>query len=77
MKILLYTDVHFNTYSSILRKRGDKFSKRLETLISSLNWIERIGEEQNVDLEICLGDFFDSPNLTAEKLKVPKHPSFK
>lgn len=68
MKILLYTDVHFNTYSSILRKRGDKFSKRLETLISSLNWIERIGEEQKVDLEICLGDFFDSPNLTAEEL---------
>ena len=37
MRILIYTDVHFSQYSSIIRSRGKKYSTRLENLINSIN----------------------------------------
>ena len=66
MKLLLYTDVHWSEYSSIVRSRGIKYSKRLENLISSVNWAEGLAE--SCDAVVCLGDFFDKPNLTSEEI---------
>lgn len=68
MKVLIVGDVHWSTYSSILRSRGDEFSTRLELLINSLNWVEKISKEHGCEKEIFLGDFFDKPDLDAESI---------
>lgn len=68
MKILVYGDVHFSKYSSILRSRGDKYSTRLEYLIKTLNWLEQTALDNKCDFSICLGDFFDKPELDAEEI---------
>lgn len=72
MKILIYTDNHFCRYSSILRSRGEKYSKRLENQIESLNWVNQIAIEKECDRMIHLGDFFDKPDLTAEEISALK-----
>lgn len=68
MKLLIYADPHFCTYSSILRGRGKKYSVRLENLIKSLNWVQKTAEENNCDSVICLGDFFDKSELNPEEV---------
>jgi DNA repair exonuclease SbcCD nuclease subunit len=68
LKILVVGDVHWSEYSSIIRKRGDKYSKRLENLINSLNWVEDLAEQQRVDKVIFLGDFFDKQTLNAGEI---------
>ena len=68
MRCIIYADPHWSSYSSIVRSRGQKYSTRLENLLHSINWIERTAEEQNCDLVICLGDFFDSSDLKSEEL---------
>lgn len=68
MKILLYTDNHFCCHSSIVREKGARYSKRLENQIQSINWVEKVAEEYNCSKIICLGDFFDSPDLKSEEL---------
>ena len=67
-KLLIYTDVHWSTYSSIVRGRGRKYSARLENLIKSVNWAEGVAEERGCDAIFCLGDFFDKPTLNAEEI---------
>ena len=68
MRLLLYSDVHWTETSSIIKGRGDKYSIRLENLIKSVNWAEGIAETSGCDAVVCLGDFFDKPNLTAEEI---------
>lgn len=68
MKLAVIGDVHWSTYSSIWRQRGDKYSSRLENLITTLNWAERIADEKKTDAMIYVGDFFDKAELTAEEL---------
>ena len=68
MRLLIFSDVHWSTYSSIVRCRGEKYSTRLENLIDSLNWVERFAEENFCDRIICLGDFFDKSELDAESI---------
>jgi DNA repair exonuclease SbcCD nuclease subunit len=68
MKVCIIGDVHYSQYSSILRKRGEKYSKRLENLINSLNWAEEQAELNNCDRIIYLGDTFDRSDLNAEEL---------
>lgn len=68
MKILLYTDVHFSQYSSIIRTRGVKYSSRLENIIESLNWAENLSKIKNCDAVVCLGDFFDRAELNCEEI---------
>ncbi len=68
MKYLIYTDVHWNTFSSIIRSIGEKYSVRLENLINSVNWAENLAVEKNCDGIICLGDFFDKPDLTSQQI---------
>ena len=68
MKILLYTDVHFSQYASIVRGRGEKYSIRLENLIKSINWAEDLASKQKCDAIFILGDFFDKSEIVAEEL---------
>lgn len=68
MKFLICGDVHWSEFSSILRKMGDKYSKRLENLINSINWVEEQAEENNVDTIIYAGDFFDKTTLNANEI---------
>lgn len=68
MKILVVGDVHWSQYSSILRKRGVKYSYRLENLIKSINWAEGIAKQNGCKMIVYLGDFFDKPNLNAEEI---------
>lgn len=37
MKILLYSDVHWSQYSSMVRDRGDNYSLRLQNCIQSVS----------------------------------------
>ncbi len=67
-KILLYTDPHFCSATSVIRGKGDKYSIRIEKILDTLRWIEEEGNKRGVDDIICLGDFFDSPNLNAEEI---------
>lgn len=68
MRILVCGDVHWSNYSSILRSRGKKYSKRLENLIDSVNWVEKTAIEEHCDRLVYLGDFFDKPNLNSEEI---------
>ena len=61
MKLFIYTDVHWCKFSSVIRDIGDKYSVRLEHLLDSINWAENLAVENNCDMVINLGDFFDSP----------------
>ena len=72
MKICLYTDVHWSVYSSILRQRDQKYSLRLQNLIDSVNFVQRLAENNNCDRILCLGDFFDRNTLNAEELDALK-----
>ena len=68
MKLAIIGDIHWSTYSSILRGRGNYFSHRLENLIQSLSWVEQISKEYGCEEEIFLGDTFDRPDLNAEEI---------
>lgn len=68
MKVLIVGDIHWSTYSSIVRSRGNHFSTRLEYLIKSLSWVESIAEKYGCEEEIFLGDTFDKPDLSSEEI---------
>lgn len=72
MKILLYADVHFSQKSSIVTEMGNKYHKRLENCIESINWAENLATTLNCDEIITLGDFFDKPELNAEEITAVK-----
>lgn len=72
MKICCYGDVHWSLHSSIIRSRGNKYSTRLENLITSVNWAERLAQEVGCDMVVCLGDFFDKAELNAEEITALK-----
>ena len=67
-KILIVGDVHWSTYSSILRTRGIKCSTRLERLIASINWCEQLALDKGCESVLYLGDFFDKPDLFGEEI---------
>lgn len=68
MRLFIYADPHWSSYSSILRSRGIKYSTRLENLIKTLNWIEAEAMSRNCDVIVCLGDFFDKSELNSEEI---------
>ena len=72
MKLLVVGDVHWCQNSSIIRRMGDKYSVRLENLINSVNWTERVAETNFVDLIVYLGDFFDTASLNAMEITALK-----
>lgn len=67
-KFLVYSDVHFNEHSSIIRSEGEKYSIRLENLIQSVNWAEKLADEKGCDEIICLGDFFNAADLNSVEI---------
>lgn len=66
MKIGIVGDIHWSKYSSILRSRGKKYSKRLENCIESINWAE--DTTRDCDMVVYLGDFFDHESLKSEEI---------
>lgn len=68
MKLCFVGDVHFSQYSSILRRRGTKYSQRLENLILSIDWAESFAKEKGCNAIFYLGDFFDKPDLNSEEI---------
>lgn len=68
MKYLIFSDCHWSTYTSILRSRGKKYSTRLEYLIESLNWVNKVAIDYNCNTMICAGDFMDKAQCTDEEL---------
>ena len=68
MKIGVVGDIHWSKYSSIIRSRGEKYSTRLENCISSINWAEQLFIDNDCDIVVYLGDFFDSCDLKSEEL---------
>ena len=72
MKCLIYGDVHWSQYSSILRSRDTYYSTRLDNLIRSVNWAEEQAAYQGCEAIIILGDFFDSSHLNAEEISALK-----
>ena len=67
MKFFIYADPHWSSYSSIVRSRGEKYSTRLENLIKTMNWIEEEAEINRCNAIVCLGDFFDKSEISAEE----------
>lgn len=72
MKILIYSDIHFSQYSSIVRSMGKKYSLRLEHLIKSLNWAEELSKKEHCNMVVNLGDMFDKPSLNSMELTALK-----
>lgn len=68
MKILVYSDNHWCQYSSILRKRGTKYSYRLENQIKSINWAEDLARTLHCSMIVHCGDFFDKESLNSEEI---------
>lgn len=68
MRLLVYADPHWCSYSSIVRSRGSKYSTRLENLIQSIRWAESTAEQRQCDMVVCLGDFFDRAELNSEEI---------
>lgn len=68
MKILLYSDNHWSQYSSIVRKRGKKYSLRLENQVQSINWAHSLAKQLQCSTIFCLGDFFDKSELNSEEI---------
>lgn len=68
MRIGIVGDVHWSKSSSIVRSRDEKYSTRLNNCIKSVNWAEQTIEQENCDLVVYLGDFFDSNFIVAEEL---------
>lgn len=68
MKIMIYGDVHWCESSSIVRGMGRKYSQRLENLIRSVTWVESMAYNNNCELIVMLGDFFDKSILTAQEV---------
>ncbi len=68
MKILVFGDVHWSSYSSIVRSHGDKYSKRLENLLLTMMWIKSTAYSNNCERVVCLGDFFDKAELNSSEL---------
>jgi len=68
MRIAIYGDVHWCQYSSIVRKSGKKYSLRLENLIKSVNWAEETAKENQCNIIVNLGDFFDKSELNSEEI---------
>lgn len=72
LRVLICGDVHWCNYSSIVRKRGENYSKRLENCIETINWVERTAEENECERIIYLGDFFDRSDMNAEEISALK-----
>ena len=67
-KFAICADIHWSQYSSIVRSRGIHYSTRLENLISSVNWFEKLADDCNCDEVIYLGDTMDRSDMNSEEI---------
>lgn len=67
-RYLIYSDLHWSKNSSLIVDRGEKYSKRLENCIKSMNWVYDLAYKFHCDAVISCGDFFDRPNLNSEEI---------
>lgn len=72
MKVCIFTDVHWNKKSSIVTKRGAKYSQRLEYLIKCMKWTNDLAIKQNCAAMVCCGDFFDRDTVNDEEVTALK-----
>lgn len=72
MKICDFSDVHWCTNTSLVRSRGELFSTRLEYLIKSMNFVNKIAVDKNCKIMVCNGDFFDKSKASDEELTAIK-----
>ena len=72
MKIGIIGDLHWCQYSSIIRKRGEKYSLRLENCIHSVNWAEELTSQLGCEFNVYMGDFFDRADLNSEEISALK-----
>lgn len=72
MKIGIIGDIHWCQYSSIVRKRGERYSVRLENCIKSINWAEELTEQLGCEFNVYMGDFFDKADLNSEEISALK-----
>ena len=72
MNCLIYADPHWSVSSSIVRGKGNLYSKRLENIIQSLNWVTEVAIHHDCQTVIFLGDFFDKATLCAEEISALK-----
>lgn len=75
-KVLLFADPHFCSYSSIVRKRGDRFSYRLENQLATMHWLREVSEKYACSAIFCLGDFFDKAQLNSEEITAASEIEF-
>ena len=70
MKIIIATDLHFSSKSSIVTGMNPKYNLTLRetNCINSLNWVEDLAEQHKCDRIIYAGDMFDKTDLTAREL---------
>ena len=68
IKIAICSDLHWCKTSSIIRKRGKKYSARLENCIKTLNWFEKLAKDNDCTYEYFLGDNFDRASLDSEEI---------
>jgi len=67
-KVLIFSDVHWSTTSSVIKKRGTKYSTRLEHLINSMNWVNKLAEDEDCSFMICAGDMMDQSACNDEEI---------
>ena len=68
MKVGIYTDAHFSVSSSILSgTTGSTYSKRLDMLVNTFEWMYEKFREEGVELIINGGDLIDSDLLKARE----------
>ena len=73
MRVLIIGDIHWSQYTSILRKRNEYHSLRLDNLIFSINWAEEQAANYGCSATIYLGDFFNSNFINAEEISALQH----
>lgn len=69
MKIGIYSDAHFSKHSSILvgKAPGSEYTKRLNTLVNSFEWLYKTFEQHGADLIINCGDMTSSETISSEE----------
>lgn len=69
MRLGIYSDAHFSKTSSILvgRSAESGYSRRLDTLVKSFEWMYRKFDEHGTDLIINCGDMTSSETIASEE----------
>lgn len=72
MKILIFSDVHWSATTSIVVARGERFSKRLQYLQKTLQWVNAVAKQNCCEAMVCAGDFFDKSSCSDQEITALK-----